>query len=57
MRVFGAIVQVLALSELVNHEPEEDAKDDSLVKGIASHVDSLVVDAVHLLHALQVVLL
>ncbi len=57
MGVFSAIVEESPLCQLVDDEPKEDAQDNPLVQGSASHVDGLIVDSVDFLHALEVVLL
>ena len=57
MRVFGTIVQVLPLGDLVDKEPDEDAGDDALVQRGANHVKHLVVNPVQLLQTLQVIFL
>ena len=57
MRVLGAIVKIPALRHFVDEEPESGTENDTLVKGVADHVESLVVDTMELLHALNVVLL
>ena len=57
VRVLRAVVHVTALGDLGHEEPEEDAKDDSFVQRVADHVQDFVVDTMHLLEALEVVLL
>ena len=57
VRVLRTIVHVAFLCDLGDEEPKEDAKDDSLVKGVADHVQDFIVDAMHLLEALEIVLL
>ena len=55
--VFGAVVEVPVLAELVDGKPEEDAGQDPLPESTLDQVESLVVDPVQLLQTLQVVLL
>ena len=57
VRVLRTIVQVPLLGNLGDQEIEEHAGDDSLVQRVLHQVQCLVVDAVDLLQALQVVLL
>ena len=57
VRVFGTIVQVLPLGDLVDKEPDEDAGDDALVQRGANHVKHFIVDPVQLLQTLQVIFL
>ena len=57
MRVLCSLVHVSVLGELVDEEPEHDAKTDSLPERASDHVEHLVVDAMHLLETLEVALL
>ena len=55
--VLGAVVEELVLGHLVDEEPEQHAEDDPLVQRVADHIKSFVIDAMELLHTLQIVLL
>ena len=57
MGVLGAVVEESVLRHLVDEEPGEDAEDDTLVQRVADHIESFVIDAMQLLHTLQIVLL
>ena len=53
VRVFGTIVKVLLLCDLVNKEPDKDAGQDALVQRGSNHVKHFVVNLVQFLQALQ----
>ena len=56
MGVLRSVIEVLLLGKLADGEEQDGAEDDTLVQGVANHVQGLVVDSVHLLQSLQVVL-
>ena len=56
MRIKHALVEPATLSNLADSEPQENAHQDALPHGLCHIVPHLVVQAVNLLHPLQIVL-